>query len=115
MYVILGSRLFISRPRLFVILESELFILGPRLSFWDLSCSCQGHSCLSFWDLNCSFQGQGRLEEGDGPLQEESAGWSPAGPQGQRQFCLRFHWRPGGKAAVSGDLSECDRLRSADD
>ena len=91
-----------------------LFKVRP-LSFWDLSCSCQGHSCLSFWDLNYSFQGQGRLEEGDGPLQEESAGWSPAGPQSQRQFCLRFHWCPGGKAAMSRDLSECYRLRSADD
>lgn len=45
-------------------------------------------------------QSQSRAEEGNGPVQEAGAGWPTAGPENQRQLCLRLHGGPGGEAAL---------------
>lgn len=56
-------------------------------------------------DPNVGPQGQNGAEEGDGPFQEAGAGRPTAGPQNQRQLCVRLHRRSGWQAALLRDLS----------
>lgn len=63
---------------------------------------------LPEWPLLPPSQGQGRAGQGDRPLAAAGLGRAAAGTQSERQLCVRLHRRPGGQAAMPGDLTgEC--------